>query len=111
VGEDCLTIEDGRRLYRRFLPELQAGREVELDFAGVQPVAASFFNASLGFLLRDFEIEELRRLVKVSHLAPEAQKVLLRVLKNCKRYYQRSFREPARHDLTLPDVDARASQV
>ena len=51
-------------------------------------VAASFFNASLGFLLRDFAPGELNRLVKVSHLSPWARKVLLRVVKNCRRIYQ-----------------------
>jgi hypothetical protein len=94
VGEDCATLEDGRRLYKNFIPELQAGREVELDFSGVQVVTASFFNASLGFLLRDFEPHELSRLVKVSHLEPWAQGVLKRVIKNCRRYYRGNLVEP-----------------
>lgn len=90
VGKDCATIEDGRRLYKEFLPELRAGREVELDFNGVQVASASFFNASLGFLLQDFKPQELSRLVKVSHLDPRAQVVLRRVVENCRRYYGRN---------------------
>ena len=87
VGEDCATIEEGRRLYKEFLPELQAGREVELDFSGVQVATASFLNASLGFLLQDFKSQELSRLVKVSHLEPWAQVVLKRVVENCQGDY------------------------
>ena len=88
IGEDCLTREDGRRLYKQFVPELQAGREVELDFQGVEVIAASFFNASLGFLLRDFEPDELNHLVQVSHLPPAALGVLQRVVLNSKRYFR-----------------------
>ncbi len=66
---------------------MRAGRAVELDFAGIQVVSPSFFNASLGFLLRDFEPQELTRLVKVSHLDPPTQAVLKRVLENCRLDY------------------------
>jgi hypothetical protein len=88
VGKNCLSVQDGRRLYKHFLPELQAGREIELDFSGVEAVDASFFNASFGFLLRDFEQQELARLVKVSHLHTDSMKILRRVIKNSRRYYQ-----------------------
>ena len=101
VGEDCLTVKDGHRLYKHFIAELQADREVELDFTGVQAVAASFFNSSLGFLLRDFEPRDLARLVKVSQLDPAALNVLRRVLQNCKQYYQRSALEPTRQNSML----------
>ena len=47
---------------------MQAGREVELAFPEVQVDCASFFNASLGFLLSDFEPQELNRLIQVSRL-------------------------------------------
>lgn len=84
VGEVCVTVTEGWRLYRRLISELRAGREVELDFAGVQVLGSAFFKASLGYLLRDYEPQELRRLVRVSHLQPEAQVALGRVVKNCR---------------------------
>jgi hypothetical protein len=111
VGEDCLTVEDGRRIYKHFIAELQAGQEVELDFTGVQAVAASFFNSSFGFLLRDFEVEELSRLVKVSHLPQAAMGVLKRVVKNCIRYYQSNAMEPTRQNPVLQAVNMASSQV
>jgi hypothetical protein len=111
VGQDCLTVEDGRRVYKHFIAELQAGQEVELDFTGVQAVAASFFNSSFGFLLRDFEVEELSRLVKVSHLSQAAMGVLKRVVKNCKRYYQRSAVEPTQQNPMLQGESEKESSI
>ncbi|MFA6270019.1 MAG: STAS-like domain-containing protein [Candidatus Paceibacterota bacterium] len=111
IGEDCLTVEDGRRLYKYFIAELQAGQEVEIDFTGVQATASSFFNASFGFLLRDFEVEELSRLVKVSHLSQAAMGVLKRVVKNCKRYYQRSTVEPTRQNPMLQGESENESSI
>jgi hypothetical protein len=111
VGADCATLEEGRRLYKQFIPELRAGRVVELDFTGVQAPAASFFNSSLGFLLRDFEAEELSRLVKVSHLSQGAMGVLKRVVKNCKRYYQRSTVKQTRQNSLLQGESEKESST
>jgi len=111
LGEDCLTVEDGRRLYKHFIAELQAGQKVELDFTGVQAPAASFFNSSFGFLLRDFEVEVLSRLVKVSHLSQAAMGVLKRVVKNCKRYYQRSAVEPTHQNQMLQGKSEKESSI
>jgi len=88
LGEDCTTLEDGRKLWKHIFPELKEGRKVDLDFAGVQVFAASFFNSSLGFLLRDFDPLELSQLVKVSNLTAAGREVLGRVIKNSRRYYQ-----------------------
>ena len=88
IGEDCVALEDGRKLYHRIVQDIRADRPVELDFAGVQVFAASFFNSSLGFLLRDFESSELNRLIRVSNLAPAGRAMLDRVIKNSRRYYQ-----------------------
>lgn len=96
VGDHCVTVAEGWRLYRLLIADLRAGQEVELDFAGVQVFGSAFFNASLGYLLRDFEVEKLRRLVTVSHLQLEAQVALRRVVENCNCIYQRSNVKPTR---------------
>ena len=90
VGQDCLTGDDGHILYKAFIPELRAGREVELDFTGVEAIASPFFIASLGFLLRDFEPQSLRPLIAVSNLPVAAHPILSRVLQNCRRYYRKN---------------------
>lgn len=91
VGEDCITIEDGDKIYALIHPELAADRPVELDFAGVSVFASPFFNAAIGRLLKDFTPQDLNRLLKISNLAPVGMDVLKLVIKNSAQYY----RDPA----------------
>jgi len=87
VGENCITLDDGEKVYALIHTELSAGRAVELDFSGVRVFASPFFNAGIGRLLKDFTSDELNRLVKVSHLNDVGLMVLKRVIENSSRYY------------------------
>lgn len=87
VGENCMTPDDGQKVYQEIHPQLVADRPVELDFAGVKVFASPFFNFAIGQLLRDIQPEELNRLLKVSNLNPVGSRVLTRVIENSKRYY------------------------
>lgn len=91
VGEDCITVEDGEKVYDLIHPELIAGHPVELDFAGVGVFASPFFNAAFGRLLKDFTPEDLNRLLKVSNLTSVGRDTLKLVIKNSTQYY----RDPA----------------
>jgi len=88
VGEDCITIEDGEKVYDLIHPELMAGRPVELDFAGVTVFASPFFNAAFGHLLEDLSPEDLERLLKVSNLIPVGRNTLKLVIENSAQYYR-----------------------
>lgn len=87
VGENCLTMEDGQKIYDLIYPELQAGRAVELDFDKAKVFASPFFNFSIGRLLKDIKPEGLNRLFKVTNLVPVGREVLKRVIENSKKYY------------------------
>lgn len=87
VGEDCITLEDGQKVYEQLLPELKAGRPVEVDFQGVEVFASPFFNAAFGQLLRDFTGDDLNHLLTVTNLNPVGMSVLRRVIENSKRYF------------------------
>jgi len=87
VGENGLTIEDGEKVYKLIHPELLAGREVELDFSGVNVFASPFFNAAFGRLLKDLTPETLNRLLKITHLTPVGRDTLKLVIKNSAQYY------------------------
>jgi hypothetical protein len=91
VGEDCITIEDGEKVYDLIHPELMASRPVELDFAGVKVAVALFFNYAIGRLLEDLTTEELERLLKVSNLSPLGRNTLKLVIEHSNEYY----RDPA----------------
>ena len=87
IGEDCITLEDGEKVYTRIHPELLAGRPVEVDFAGVGVFASTFFNAAFGRLLKDLTSEMLNRLLQVTNITPDGLAVLRRVIENSKEYY------------------------
>lgn len=87
VGEDCITLEDGEKVYDRIHPELLDGRPVEVDFAGVGVFASTFFNAAFGRLLKDLTAETLNRLLTVTHITPDGLAVLRIVIENSTEYY------------------------
>ncbi len=87
IGENCITLEDGQKIYSQILPELSAGHKVELDFKGVGVFASPFFNAAIGRLLNDFTRDELNRLLDVFNITPVGRDILKLVIKNSARYY------------------------
>lgn len=87
VGKNCMTPEDGQKVYAVTHPELVADRPVDLDFAGVDIFASPFFNFAIGQLLRDIQPERLNRLLAVSNLNPVGKQILRRVIENSKQYY------------------------
>jgi len=87
TGENAITAEDGQSVYNQIMPELQAKRTVELDFAGVTAFASPFFNTAIGQLLKDFPPEDLNHLLVMKHLPSAGSDVLKLVIENCKKYY------------------------
>lgn len=87
IGENCMTPDDGQKVYNLIHPELVADRPVELDFTGVDIFASPFFNFAIGQLLRSLQPEDLNRLLKVSNLNLVGMQVLKRVIENSKQYY------------------------
>jgi len=99
VGENCITLEDGQKVYDQIYPELKAGRPVEIDFAGTEVFASPFFNAAIGRLLKDIEADDLNKLLKVSHLTSAGMEVLKRVIENSKEYYSDAETRKALDDI------------
>ncbi len=87
AGENCISYEDGQKVYDLVHPELQAGRPVELDFSGVRVLVSLFLNAGIGRLLEDIPTADLNRLLTVSNLPPGGRGTLKRVIENSKDYY------------------------
>ncbi|MFB2771426.1 STAS-like domain-containing protein [Pelatocladus sp. BLCC-F211] len=99
IGKNCITPDDGQKVYDIVHPELLALHEVELDFAGVEIFASPFFNFAIGQLLRDIKPETLNQLLKVSNLNTVGKQILKLVIENSKRYY------------SDPDFRTRVDQV
>ncbi|MBI4653582.1 MAG: STAS-like domain-containing protein [Nitrospirae bacterium] len=101
TGENCITLEDGHKIFDMIHPELSAGRVVELDFENVKIFASPFFNSAIGRLLKDFKSEDLNRLLKITNLTPTGMSVLKRVIENAKEYYSNPEMRKAVDDVLL----------
>jgi len=87
TGENCITLDDGQKIYEQIHPRLQAKESVELDFTDVKIVASPFLNAAIGQLLRDISPDDLNTYLKISNLSLISRPVLRRVIENAKAYY------------------------
>lgn len=90
VGENAMTLDDGRAIFRNIHEPLLHGRDVELDFEGVKVFASPFFNAGIGALLADLQAEDLNSHLKIIHISDSGSQVLRRVIENAKSFYSSS---------------------
>jgi hypothetical protein len=87
VGPRCIVKEDGQRVYDAIYPVLKRGEAVTLDFAGVTQFASPFFNFAIGQLLRDIDVEGVKRLLQIENLLPDGRRVVDRVIENASKYH------------------------
>jgi len=90
VGENAMTLDDGRAIFQNIHEPLLHGRDIELDFEGVKVFASPFFNAGIGALLADMRAEDLNSHLKIIHISDSGGRVLRRVIENAKDYYSSS---------------------
>lgn len=107
IGEVCMTFEDGQKVYNAYQPAFVAGDTVELDFGGTRVFVSQFFNASVGQLLKDHGLDEVRARLKVVNLPPSGSEPLRRSVENAERYYRDpKYREALDSVLTAQAVEA-----
>lgn len=90
VGENCITSDDGNKVYLRMRHDIYCGYKVTLDFTDVKTIAAPFLNASVGQLLKDVPAQTVYDNLKfISHppLSPLLENVVDSVIKHSDRYY------------------------
>ena len=87
IGKNCITIEDGQKIYQIIHKSLLKDNVVKLDFNGVEVFASPFFNTAIGQLLKDIDPESLNHNLKISSLPDSGRATLERVIENSKKYY------------------------
>ncbi len=105
IGENCITLEDGQKIYDLIYPELLADHIVELVFTNVTVFASPFFNSAIGRLLKDIKPDDLNRLLKITNLVPAGLTVLKRVIENSKEYYSNEGARKARDEVLLEQAE------
>ncbi len=99
VGQNCVTVEDGSKVFDVVHPELAASRKVEIDFNHAKVFASPFFNAAFGRLLKDFSPTLLNSNLKIEHLSDVGKEILRRVIENAKDYYNNPATRKALDDI------------
>jgi len=80
VGPYCGTYDDGAKVYRFIYSLLKEGKQLDLDFTGIEVTSSSFFNAAIGNLLQEFGDKDSRLPITFSNLKPRDQFILERTL-------------------------------
>ena len=86
VGPNCITIDDGQKIFEMVSPFFERHEKVELDFSNVSITASPFFNYCIGTLLTNFGPEEYQNLLTICNLSNSGGDVLDRVIDNSKRF-------------------------
>lgn len=89
IGENCITLDDGQKIYDLIYPKIKHSEIVKLDFSGVRIFASPFMNAAIGQLLRDVSSDKLNKLLDIDRqsMTPVGLSVLKLVIQNAKEYY------------------------
>lgn len=87
IGESCMTVKQGQKLYETIHLALIASNTVEIDFIGVRIFASPFFNYAIGQLLRDLTAAQLNELLVIRNLNAVGSSTLELVIENAGRYY------------------------
>lgn len=87
IGKSALSMGVGGILHDKILPHLRNGTSLELDFNGIQFYSSSFFNASIGLLLKEFSIEDIQRLIKLKNMSDNGRSILNYVVHHAIHFY------------------------
>ena len=71
IGENCLALNDGQRLFQIIFPEIKNGTTVVLDFTNVKKLLTPFLRESLGKLFKYFSKETILQRINFSNITPE----------------------------------------
>ncbi|WP_138225699.1 STAS-like domain-containing protein [Paenibacillus algicola] len=87
VGDNCITREDGQKVYELIFPLLQRKDVVTLDFNNIGVFTSPFLNSAIGPLFKDFSREELREQLLFVNINSVGKSLMKIVIENSSRYY------------------------
>lgn len=87
VGANAISIQSGTNLYDKIHADIFSGQEVCLDFSEVELFASPFFNASIGRLLKDVELTDLLKRLKINNISQVGRQLLNHVVANALTFY------------------------
>jgi len=71
IGSECISLDQGEKMYQLLLGDLKEKKTVEVDFQGVQTLFSPFLMGWLGKLLGHFEKEAVMERLAFCNIKPE----------------------------------------
>lgn len=90
VGANAISMNSGGKLLEVLVAKFDKNEQLELNFEGVDVFASPFFNASIGALLKDRNIEELQAKLKFVNISETGRGLLNLVIRNAIKFYSES---------------------
>lgn len=85
-GTNCITRDDGQKIFEKLVPLLKEGRHVTISFERSRIFVSLFLNAAIGQLYRIFSEEQIREQLQVSDLTNDNLKIIKCVVDNAKKW-------------------------
>lgn len=76
IGSECVSLDQGSKVYQLILEELKNKNPVELDFQGVETLFSPFLMGGVGKLLDHFEKEFLMEKLVFCNITAEHLKTV-----------------------------------
>lgn len=76
IGSECVSLDQGEKVYDLLLGELKEKNTVEVDFQGVQTLFSPFLMGCLGKLLGHFEKDVLMQRLAFCNISPDHLKAV-----------------------------------
>ncbi len=76
IGSECISLDQGGKVYHLLLGELKEKKTVEVDFQGVQTLFSPFLMGCFGKLLGHFEKETLMQRLAFCNISPDHLKTV-----------------------------------
>lgn len=86
IGNNAFSMKQGSILYNVLFEKLKNNEPVNLDFDGVL-IASPFFNASISYLLKDYSISYVLKMINVTGLSDSSKSILNISIHNAISYY------------------------
>ncbi len=76
IGSECVSLDQGEKVYHLLLEELKEKKTVEVDFQGVQTLFSPFLMGCFGKLLGNFEKEALMQRLAFCNISSDHLKTI-----------------------------------